>query len=173
MANTYTQIHIQTVFAVKNRQSLIKPEWKDDLYKYITGIIQTHDHKMLQINGVSDHIHIFFGMRPTQSISDLMKQVKQDSSKWINNNRLVNGKFSWQSGFGALSYAKSDVPRIIKYIVNQEEHHKVKTLEQEYKLSLDEFEIDYDERFVLKSIIQQIKSLIIDWLHLEKRMEFF
>ena len=153
MANTYTQIHIQTVFAVKNRQSLIKPEWKNDLYKYITGIVQAHDHKMLQINGVADHIHIFFGMRPTQSISDLMKQVKQDSSKWINTNGFAHGRFSWQGGYGAFSYQKSEVPRIIKYIINQEEHHKVKTLEEEYKLLLEEFKIDYDERFILKSII--------------------
>lgn len=153
MANTYTQIHIQTVFAVKNRQSLIKSEWKEDLYKYITGIIQAYDHKVLQINGVSDHIHIFFGMRPTQSISELMKQVKQDSSKWINTNALAKGKFSWQAGYGAFSYSKSEVPRIIKYIANQEEHHKVKSLEEEYKLLLEEFKIDYDERFVLKDII--------------------
>lgn len=153
MANTYTQIHIQTVFAVKNRQSLIKSEWKDDLYKYITGIIQAHDHKLLQINGIADHIHIFFGMRPTQSISDLMKQVKQDSSKWINTKGLADGRFSWQAGFGAFSYQKSEVPRIIKYIANQEEHHKIKTLEEEYKSLLKEFEMDYDERYILKSII--------------------
>ncbi len=98
MANTYTQIHIQVVFAVQNRESLIKDLWKDDLYKYITGIIQNNNHKVLQINGVADHIHILFGMRPTQSLSDLMKQVKQDSSKWINKNGFVKGKFSWQPG---------------------------------------------------------------------------
>ena len=124
MANTYTQIHIQVVFAVQNRESLIKELWKDDLYKYITGIIQNNNHKVLQINGVADHIHILFGMRPTQSLSDLMKQVKQDSSKWINKQGLVNGKFSWQSGFGAFSYSKSEVPKIIRYIKNQEEHHR-------------------------------------------------
>ncbi len=107
MANTYTQIHIQVVFAVQNRQSLIKNEWKDELYKYITGIIQNHNHKLLQINGMPDHIHILFGMRPKQSLSDLMKQVKQDSSKWINSKGFVNGKFSWQAGFGAFSYAKN------------------------------------------------------------------
>ena len=118
MANTYTQIHIQTVFAVKNRQSLISNEWKNELYKYITGIIQNNDHKVLQINGVADHIHIFFGMRPTQSLSDLMKQVKQDSSKWINKHVLVRGKFSWQAGYGAFSYSKSDVPKIIEYKKN-------------------------------------------------------
>ena len=148
MANTYTQIHIQAVFAVQNRRSLIKPEWKNDLYKYITGIIQAYDHKVLQINGMPDHIHIFFGMRPTQSISDLMKQVKQDSSKWINNNQ-----FSWQAGYGAFSYSKSEVPRIIKYIVNQEEHHRIKSLEEEYKMLLEEFEVDYDERYMLKAIL--------------------
>lgn len=152
MANTYTQIHIQTIFAVQNRQSLIKQEWKNELYKYITGIIQSYDHKVLQINGTPDHIHIFFGMRPTQSLSDLMKEVKQDSSKWINNKRLVNGKFSWQEGYGAFSYSKSHVPRVIKYIANQEEHHKIKTFGDEYLELLKESEIDYDERYILKSI---------------------
>ena len=101
MANTYTQIHIQTVFAVKDRQSLIKNEWKGELYKYINLIVQNHGHKVLQLNGMPDHIHILFGMRPTQSLSDLMKQIKQDSSKWINNKDFVNGKFSWKSGYGA------------------------------------------------------------------------
>lgn len=153
MANTYTQIHIQTVFAVQNRQSLIKPEWKDELYKYITGIIQSYDHKVLQINGMPDHIHIFFWMRPSQSLSDLMKQLKQDSSKWINTNGFADGKFSWQAGYGAFSYSKSDVPRIIKYIANQEEHHKIKSFDEEYKSLLEEFKIDYDERYVLKPIV--------------------
>ncbi len=153
MANTYTQIHIQTVFAVQNRQSLIKPEWKDELYKYITGIIQSYDHKVLQINGMPDHIHIFFGMRPTQSLSDLMKQLKQDSSKWINTKRLINGKFSWQAGYGAFSYSKSQVSQIIRYIANQEEHHKSKTFSDEYIELLKESGIDYDERYILKSIV--------------------
>jgi putative transposase len=152
MANTYTQIHIQAVFAVQNRQSLINPKWKNELYKYITGIIQSYDHKVLQINGMPDHIHIFFGMRPTQSISDLMKQVKQDSSKWINTKGLVNGKFSWQAGYGAFSYSKSHVPRVIKYIENQEEHHKTKAFGDEYLEILKESGIDYDERFILKAI---------------------
>lgn len=116
MPNTYTQIHIQTVFAVQNRQSLISKEWKDELYKYITGIIQHYDHKVLQINGMPDHVHILFGMRPTQSISDLMKQVKQDSSKWINDRRLTPGRFSWQAGYGAFSYSKQQLPNVIDYI---------------------------------------------------------
>lgn len=153
MANTYTQIHIQTVFAVQNRQSLIQKIWKDELYKYITGIIQNHNHKVLQINGVSDHIHILFGMRPTQSISDLLKQVKHDSSEWINTRGFVNRKFSWQSGYGAFSYSKPDVPKVIKYIQNQEEHHKSETFTDEYLNLLKEFEIDYDERYILKSVM--------------------
>ena len=116
MANTYTQIHIQAVFAVQNRQSLINKQWNNELYKYITGIVQSYDHKILQINGMPDHIHMLFGMRPVQSISDLMKQVKQDSSKWINQKELVNGRFLWQAGYGAFSYSKSQLPRVIKYI---------------------------------------------------------
>lgn len=154
MANTYTQIHIQAVFAVQNRKSLINPEWKDELYKYITGIIQSYDHKVLQINGMPDHIHIFFGMRPTQSISDLMKQVKQDSSRWINSKGFVSGKFSWQEGYGAFSYSKSHVPRVIKYIANQEEHHKSKKFGDEYLELLKESGIDYDERYILKCVIE-------------------
>jgi len=152
MANTYTQIHIQVVFTVQNRQCLIKNEWKNELYKYITGIIQNHNHKVLQINGMQDHIHILFGMRPTQSLSDLMKQVKQDSSKWINTKGYINGKFSWQAGYGAFSYAKNQLPNVINYIKNQEEHHKIKTFSDEYLKLLTEFKIDYDDRYILKSI---------------------
>ena len=153
MANTYTQIHIQTVFAVQNRQSLIQKDWKDELYKYITGIIQNHSHKVLQINGMPDHIHILYGMRPTQSISDLLKQVKHDSSVWINDKGFTNDKFSWQSGYGAFSYSKRDVPNVIKYIQNQNEHHKSVSFTDEYMNLLQEFDIDYDERYILKSVI--------------------
>ncbi len=159
MANTYTQIHIQTVFAVQNRQSLIKNEWKDELYKYITGIIQNQDHKVLQINGMPDHIHILFGMRPTQPLMDLMKQVKQDSSKClpageagINQKGVVNGKFSWQAGYGTFSYAKNDLPKIIAYIKNQEEHHRSKTFQEEYLQLLKDFEIDFENRYIFHPI---------------------
>lgn len=152
MANTYTQIHIQVIFAVQDRQSLIKNEWKDELFKYITGIIQNHEHKVLQINGMPDHIHILFGMRPTQSLSDLMKHVKQDSSKWINSKGFINGKFSWQSGYGAFSYSKSEVLNVINYIENQELHHKKLTFQEEYLQLLKEFNIEFDERYILKSV---------------------
>ena len=152
MANTYTQIHIQAVFAVQNRQSLIAEEWKDQLYRYITGIIQQNGHKLLQINGMPDHIHLLFGLRPIQSLSDLMKQVKQDSSKWINLNKLVIGKFSWQEGYGAFSYSKSQVPRIIHYIQDQQEGHKKQSFSEEYLSLLRIHDIDYDERFLFKPI---------------------
>jgi len=152
MANTYTQIHIQAVFAVQDRQSLINNDWKVELYKYITGIIQNHGHKVLQINGVPNHVHILFGMRPTQSLSDLMKQVKQDSSKWINSKGLVNRKFSWQAGYGAFSYSKLEVPNVINYIKNQEHHHKTITFQDEYLQLLKEFNIEFDERYILKSV---------------------
>ncbi|MCC8358487.1 IS200/IS605 family transposase [Salinimicrobium sediminilitoris] len=152
MANTYTEIHIQTVFAVQNRESLIRNAFKDELYKYITGIIQNNEHKVLQINGMPDHIHILFGMRPSQSLSDLMKQVKQDSSKWINNKGFVNGKFSWQAGYGAFSYAKTQLPGVIRYIQNQEEHHKTLTFQEEYINLLEAFNVKFEERYIFKRI---------------------
>lgn len=153
MANTYTQIHIHFVFAVKFRHGIIQSKWKEDLYKYITGIIQNNNHKLLAINGMSDHIHILIGLRPAQSISDLMKEVKQSSSKWINENKLTNGHFEWQEGYGAFSYSKSQISQVINFIQNQEIHHKKKTFKEEYVDFLEKFEIDYDEKFVFKELI--------------------
>ncbi|OBX21691.1 MULTISPECIES: IS200/IS605 family transposase [Bizionia] len=153
MANTYTQIHIQTVFAVKNRQSLIQYEWEDELYKYMTGIIQNNGHKVLQVNGVSGYIHIVFGMRPVQSLSDLMKQVKQDSLRWINNKGFLKEKFSWQAGYSAFSYSKSEVSNVVNYIKNQEQHHKTITFQDEYLQLLKDLNMDYDERYILKSVL--------------------
>lgn len=153
MANTYTQIHLQFVFAVKYRKALILPSYKEELYKYITGIIQHYDHKVLAINGVEDHIHIFIGMRPTQSVSDLLQDIKGSSSKWINENNFLNTKFEWQSGYGAFSYSKSHVQNVINYIANQEEHHKKESFRKEYLNSFKDFEIDYDENYIFKDLI--------------------
>lgn len=111
MPNTYTQIHIHAVFAVQDRISLIHKSWKDELYKYISGIIKKNGHKIIVIDGMPDHIHLFFGMRPAQSLSDLMQDIKGDSSKWINNMRFIKGRFSWQEGYGAFSYSKSHINR--------------------------------------------------------------
>lgn len=152
MANTYTQIHIQFVFAVKNRQSLIHKEWKEQLNKYITGIVSNQGHKLLAINGMSDHIHLFIGMRPTQSMSDLIQDIKGDSSKWINQNGFVKGKFEWQSGYGAFSYSRSHISNVIKYIENQEEHHKKLTFREEYIKMLKAFEIEFDEKYIFQEI---------------------
>jgi putative transposase len=132
MANTYSQIHNQAVFAVQNRECIIRNSWKEELYKYISGIVQSNNHKIISINGMPDHIHILFGLRPAQSIADLMQDIKGSSLKWINNNKLVQSKFSWQEGYGAFSYSKSEVPAIIQYIINQTDQHKRKTFSEEY-----------------------------------------
>lgn len=152
MANTYTQIHIHIVFAVQNRECLIINTWKDELYKYITGIIQNHDHKVLAINGMPDHLHILIGMRPTQSISDLMQDIKGDSSKWINQKGFIRGRFKWQEGYGAFSYTKSQVENVVNYIRNQEAHHRKKSFSDEYHDLLERFGVEYDERYVFKAV---------------------
>lgn len=153
MANTYTQIHIQVVFTVQNRDCIIQETWKDELYKYISGIIHNHSHKVLAINGMPDHVHILIGMRPTQSLSDLMQDVKGDSSKWINQKRFTKGKFSWQEGFGAFSYGKSQVNQVIDYIKNQQEHHKKWSFLEEYRTLLEKFEVDFDQRYIFKEVM--------------------
>ncbi|SFT99401.1 REP element-mobilizing transposase RayT [Algoriphagus locisalis] len=152
MANTYTQIHIQAVFAVQNRVSLVQPLWKEELYKYLSSIASKYGHKVLQINGMPDHVHLLMGFRPTQALSDLMQELKEDSSKWINIRGFVKGKFSWQAGYGAFSYSKDQVPRVIKYIQNQENHHKRKSFLEEYEELLKTHQIEYDKRYIFKSI---------------------
>lgn len=152
MANTYTQIHIQAVFAVQNRDCIIRNSWKEELYKYIGGIVQSNNHKILSINGMPDHIHILFGLRPSQSIADLIQDVKGSSSKWINDKKFLHGKFSWQEGYGAFSYSKSEVPTIIQYIINQTNRHKRKTFSEEYYDLLKEFEVDFDDRYIFKPV---------------------
>lgn len=152
MPNTYTQIHLQLVFAVKHRAAVIAPAWKYDLYGYMTGIIHQYKHKLIVINGMPDHVHILIGMRPTQSLSDLMKQLKQDASKWINDNRLTGSQFAWQEGYGAFSYGKSQLPAVISYIENQEEHHRTRTFMDEYQHFLDVFGIDYEDKYLFKPL---------------------
>ncbi|MBT3802572.1 MAG: IS200/IS605 family transposase [Bacteroidetes bacterium] len=152
MANTFTQIYIQSVFAVKGRESIISKSWKDELYKYITGIVQNNGHKLLAIGGMPDHIHIFYGMKPIQSISDLMQDVKGCSSKWINEKKFVKGKFQWQAGYGAFSYAHSQLDTVINYIRRQEEHHKKQSFKTEYKELLTKFNIEFDQHYTLNEI---------------------
>jgi putative transposase len=152
MANTYTQVHIQLVFAVKYRASIINRKWKEDLHRYITGIVQDNGHKLLQINSMPDHIHTFLGLRPNQSISSLVQNVKSESTKWINEKRFCSSRFAWQEGFGAFSYSKSHVHNVIRYIQNQEIHHKKETFLNEYKRMLELFDIAYDEKYIFKAL---------------------
>ena len=140
MANTYTQIHIQAIFAVQDRSCLISQLWENELYMYITGIIQNNNHKVLAINGMPDHIHILFGMHPTQSLSNLMQDIKGYSSKWINQKGFIGSRFSWQEGYGAFSYSKSQIFNVVKYINNQKKHHKKITFADEYLDFLEKFE---------------------------------
>jgi putative transposase len=151
MPNTYTQIHIHFVFAVKYRLGLIDSAWKDKLEKYITGIFQQHNHKMLQIKSMPDHIHILIGMRPHESVSSLMQKVKSDSTKWIHSEGLCAG-FAWQEGYGAFAYAQSQVPVVIRYIQNQEIHHRKETFLDEYKHFLNVFEIEWDEKYIFTEL---------------------
>ena len=153
MANTYTQIYIQIVFAVENRISLIKDQWREELHKYITGIVQNHKHKLIAINSMADHIHIFIGMKPIQSISDLLQDIKEYSSKWINRNNFVMGHFNWQAGYGAFSYSHSHIDSVVKYIQNQKRHHQKKTFRQEYIEFLEKFNVEYDERYIFKDLV--------------------
>lgn len=148
MANTYTQLHVQFVFAVKFRRALIGVEWKDRLHKYVTGIFQQNGHKMLQINSMPDHMHIFIGLRPQQSISSIMQNVKTEATKWINTNGFSRSNFQWQDGYGAFSYCKAEVPAVVAYIQNQESHHHRETFRDEYLRLLKEFEVEYDERYI-------------------------
>ena len=148
MANTYTQIHLQLVFAVKYRAALIHKSWKDELYKYITGIIQNNSHKLLGINGIEDHIHIMVGFRTHQSLADLLQDIKTNSSKWINEKKFIEKKFNWQEGYGAFSYSKSHLKNVLTYIENQEVHHKKIGFIDEYKSLLKKFDVEYDERYI-------------------------
>lgn len=150
MADTYTQIHIHLVFAVKFRKALISPDWKDELFKYITGIVQKNKHKMLSINCMPDHMHILIGMRPSQSLSDLMQDIKGDSSKWINSKGFLRQRFAWQGSYGAFSYSKSQISRVMRYIENQQVHHKKQDFISEYKKTLERFCVSYDEKNIFK-----------------------
>ena len=139
---------MQLVFAVKYRHALIDKLWEEELYKYITGIVKNQDHKLLSINGMPDHLHILIGYRPHQALSDLLKEIKGDSSKWINDRRFTKSKFNWQEGYGAFSYSKAEVPKICSYIESQKIHHQKQTFLEEYKNFLYEFQVEYDERYI-------------------------
>lgn len=152
MANTYSQLYIHIVFAVKGRQNLISINWKDEIYKYITGIITNKEQKLIAINGMPDHVHILIGLKPDKSISDLVRDIKSNSSKFINDKNWINGKFEWQTGFGAFSYGHSQLTNVIKYIENQEEHHKTRTFKEEYIAFLKLFDVNFKNEYLFEEI---------------------
>ena len=153
MANTYNQVYIQAVFAVKYRRSVIDKKWRSELMSVLGNLINETGCKTIIVNGVEDHVHLFFGLKPSVSISDVMKSVKAKSSKFINENKLTERRFEWQSGFGAFSYSKSSVNNVYKYIERQEEHHRKKNFKKEYLELLEKFEVEYDERFLFEELI--------------------
>ena len=148
MANTYTQIYIQIVFAVQGRQSLIPANQKEELFKYITGIVKNRNQKLIAINGMSDHVHIFVGMKPNIALSDLVRDIKAGSSGFLNEKKWLRGKFHWQEGFGAFSYSHTDIDRVARYIQNQEEHHRTKTVREEYLNVLNEYAVQYENQYL-------------------------
>ena len=155
MANTFTQIYIHVIFAVKGRQNLLRRENKEELHKYITGIVRNNKQKLLRINSVRDHVHNLIGLKPDMALSDLVRDIKANSSRFINDKRWVKGKFNWQEGFGAFSYSHSQLDRIIQYIDRQEEHHRKKTFREEYLSLLEKFHVEYDPRYVFEWIEEE------------------
>lgn len=153
MANTYTKLHVHFVFAVKYRAAVIQSDWEERLHKYITGIVQNNGHKMLAINSATDHLHLFAGINPKQSLSDLMQVVKGDSSEFINLHKFTKRKFNWQSGYGAFSNSYSQIDSVVKYILNQKNHHRKKTFREEYIKMLDEYGIQYDEKYIFHELM--------------------
>lgn len=155
MANTYTQIYIQVVFAVSGRLSLIRNEHKEEIYKYITGIVRNDGHKLIVINGMPDHLHILLGLKPDMALSELVRDIKSNASNFINQRRLAQGKFGWQEGYGAFSYGHSQLDTIIRYIQNQEQHHSRRSFRDEYLALLKKFQITFENKYVFSFLEEE------------------
>ena len=148
MSSTYSRLYIQYVFAVKGRQNLLHKAWREEVFKYMAGIIREKDQKPIIVNGVTDHVHVFVGLKPTMNISHLIRDVKNNTSNFINDRGFISGKFSWQEGYGAFSYAHSQINNVYNYILNQEAHHRQQTFKDEYLDFLKKFEIEYNEQYL-------------------------
>ena len=148
MPGTFSQIYIQVVFAVKGRANLISQTWKDELHKYIAGIIKGKNQKPIIVNGMPDHIHAFIGLKPSIAISDLVRDIKNNSTNFINDNKFIKGRFSWQEGYGVFSYSHSQIDNVYNYILSQEKHHARKSFREEYFEILKKHEIDYSEKYL-------------------------
>ncbi len=152
MAGTYSQIYIQVVFAVKGRQNLLAKQWRNEVFKYMSGIITNKGQKPIIVNGMDDHIHAFIGLKPSMALSDLVRDVKNNSTNFINDHAWINGKFSWQEGYGAFSYGHSQIENVYNYILKQEEHHHKQTFKEEYMDFLKKFEIEHDVKYLFEWI---------------------
>ena len=152
MAGTFYQIYIQFVFAVHGRESLLHKTWRDEVFKYMSGIIKGKNQKSIIVNGVSDHVHVLVGLRPSVRICDLVRDIKNNSSRFINEKKFLQGKFEWQDGYGAFSYSRSQIDNVYKYIENQEAHHRKRTFKEEYLDLLKKFEVEYNEKYLFKWI---------------------
>ena len=152
MAGTYSQLYIQIVFAVAGRKNMLDKSWRTEVFKYMAGIINAKGHKTLIVNGVSDHVHIFVGLKPSMAISDLVRDVKNNSTNFINIQNYTRGKFSWQSGYGTFSYGKSQVNRVYQYILNQENHHSKTSFREEYQEFLRKYEIEHEDKYLFEWI---------------------
>ena len=150
MAGTFSQIYIQLVFAVQGRENLIDKSWSRELHKYIAGIIKGKGQKPIIVNGMPDHIHAFVGLRPAMAISDLARDIKNNSTNFVNAKHFLRKRFSWQEGFGGFSYSHSHIGSVYNYILNQEKHHKKKTFKEEYLELLNKFEIEYNEKYLFE-----------------------
>ena len=148
MAGTFTQIYIQAIFAVNGRSNLLQKPWSDEVFKYMAGIIKNKGQKPIIVNGVANHVHMFVGLQPAMAISDLVRDVKNNTTNFINDRKLIGGKFSWQDGYGAFSYAHSQIETVYNYILNQEEHHKRKTFKEEYSDFLKKFNVEFNEKYL-------------------------
>ena len=148
MAGTFHQIHLQIIFAVRGRANLLQKQWRQEVFKYMAGIIKKKDQKPIIINGVSDHVHLFVGLKPVMSVSDLVRDVKNNSSNFINDHGWLPNKFSWQEGFGVFSYGHSQIDRIYNYVLNQEQNHRKTTFKEEYEAYLEKFEIEHEDRYL-------------------------
>ena len=148
MAGTFSQIYIQAVFAVNGRNNLLLKPWRDEVFKYMAGIIKEKNQKSIIVNGVENHVHLFIGLKPSMALSNLIRDVKNNTSNFINEKQFVYGKFSWQEGYGSFSYSHSQIEKVYQYILNQEEHHHKKTFREEYLEFLFKYKIDYDEKYL-------------------------
>ena len=153
--NNYIQVYVHCIFAVKYREAVIAPAWEERLHQYITGIAQNNGHKMLAINSVPDHLHLFVGLNPNQSVSEMMRLIKGDSSEFVNKQQFTNRKFHWQRGYGAFTNSRSQIDSVVKYVMNQKEHHRQTAFREEYIRILKEYEVDFDEKYIFHDLLNE------------------